>query len=104
LKKLFRAAEAGPGGLTATRGRSDRQPLFQGSLTATRGGLTASSSNGQIFLKLYPLPLWRSDRKLYCGLTASYAKSFQLLIFGVWSINTHPSHTRWVSWPFQQHT
>jgi hypothetical protein len=76
LKKVFQAAEPGPGGLTATRVRSDRQPLFQGGLTATRGrldrqpllqggltatrgrsdrqplfhgDLTASTSNGQFF-------------------------------------------------------
>jgi hypothetical protein len=52
LKKLFRATEASPGGLTATKGRSDRQPLLQGGLTTTSGGLAVSSSNGQFFKKM----------------------------------------------------
>jgi hypothetical protein len=51
LKKLVRAAEAGPDGQTTTKGRSNRQPLFQGGLIATRGGLTTSSSNGQFFFE-----------------------------------------------------
>jgi hypothetical protein len=52
LKKLFRATEASPGGLTTTKGRSDCQPLFQGGLTTTSGGLAVSSSNGRFFKKM----------------------------------------------------
>jgi hypothetical protein len=53
LKKLFWAAEAGPGGLITTRGGwKDHQPLFQNGLTTTRGGLIASNSNGQKNSKL----------------------------------------------------
>jgi hypothetical protein len=44
---LFQVVEADHGGLTATTGWSDCQPLFQGCLTTTRGGLTTSSSNGK---------------------------------------------------------
>jgi hypothetical protein len=57
----FKAVEIGPDGLTATRGRSDCQPLFQGGLTATRGSLTASSLNGkkfQIVIVVTSLVVW----------------------------------------------
>jgi hypothetical protein len=47
---------------------------------------------------------WIFSRYLLGGLTASSAESSQWLVFGVWAINTPPSHARYDSWPFQQHT
>jgi hypothetical protein len=66
------------------QGRSDRQPLQQ-----------------SIFFNIVSLPSWWSDRELYYGLTARCIESSQRLVFGVWAINTHPSHARLLSWPFQ---
>jgi hypothetical protein len=37
-------------------------------------------------------------------LTTKCAKTLQWLVFCVWPINTHPSHARYLSWPFKYHT
>jgi hypothetical protein len=86
-RNRFLAGKIGPGGLTATRGRSNCQSLFQGGLASI-----ATSSNGQNFdlkvvvtsLVVWPQVVLQSDREV--------PESFQRLVFGVWAINTHPSH------------
>jgi hypothetical protein len=99
-----RASEWPPSGLTATRVGQTVSLCFRVVWPLPRPVRPPTPPMIRFWIWKLTLQLWQSDRELNYGPTAKCTESFQRLVFGVWAINTHPSHTRYLSWPFKLHT